>query len=102
MTKIFVTDPAGRETALEAENGELLMKVLRTAGLGIKGSCEGALSCGSCHVHIDPATNDLLEPPAEDEIDMIDLADGAISTSRFSCQIRISPTLDGLRLSIPA
>lgn len=101
MTKIFVTDSAGRETVLEAESGQLLMQVLRASGLGIKGSCEASLSCGSCHVHIDPSTFGLLEPASQDEVDMIDFTDGAVPTSRFSCQIRISPEIDGLRLVIP-
>lgn len=101
MTKIFVTDAAGREHVLDAPDGHLLMEVLRTGGFGIKGSCEASLSCGSCHVHIDPETVALLEPAGEDELEMIDLADNAAAGSRFSCQIRIGAGIEGLRLTIP-
>ncbi|MBB4103273.1 2Fe-2S iron-sulfur cluster-binding protein [Allorhizobium borbori] len=102
MTTIFVTNPAGLKQAVEATDGHLLMEVLRAGGFGIKGSCEASLSCGTCHIHVEPASMALLPAPGEEEAEMIDLETDGNPASRFSCQIRITPALEGLCVRIPA
>ena len=44
---------------------------------------------------------DRLEPPTEDEEDMLDLAFGLTRTSRLGCQIVVTSAEDGLVVSLP-
>ena len=67
----------------------------------LEGTCEGQLSCATCHVVVDPADFARLPPATEDEEDMLDLAQNATRTSRLACQIRLTDALDGLTVRIP-
>jgi len=44
----------------------------------------------------------MLDTPAEEEEDMLDLAFGLTHTSRLGCQIIMSEELDGLTVTLPA
>ena len=50
---------------------------------------------------IDKDDFDRLPPASEEEEDMLDLAAGAVRTSRLSCQIELTPELDGLTVRVP-
>ena len=97
---IMVTDQAGVEHSLPAEEGWRAMEVIRDWGLDIKAECGGACACATCHVHVDPAWAPLLPPASEEEIDMLDGAFDVDDTSRLSCQILLTPEMDGLRLKL--
>jgi ferredoxin len=60
------------------------------------------MACSTCHVIIDKDWFDKLPPAVEDEEDMLDLATGARRTSRLSCQITLTPALDGMVVHVPA
>jgi ferredoxin len=45
---------------------------------------------------------DRMEEPDDDENDMLDLAFGLTETSRLGCQIKMNPTLDGLKVRLPS
>jgi len=89
---------------LHAAPGQSLMRAATEAGIkGVEGDCGGTLTCASCHVMVDPAWAHLLPPPVPDEIDMLDFAAcPAQPHSRLSCQIQLSPALDGLVVYLPA
>ena len=72
--KIFVTDRDGKEHEVEATDGWRVMEVIRDAGLDISAECGGACACATCHVYVDPAWMDKIEPRGEEENDMLDLA----------------------------
>jgi len=97
---IIVIDRAGHEHRLGAEEGWRAMEVVRDWGLDIKAECGGACACATCHVHVDPAWLGRLVPPTEEEIDMLDGAFDVNETSRLSCQILLTPELNGLRLTL--
>ena len=97
---ILVTDRAGAEHSLPAEEGWRAMEVIRDWGLDIKAECGGACACATCHVHVDPAWAAKLLPPGKEEVDMLDGAFDVDDTSRLSCQILLTPELDGLRLRL--
>ena len=99
---ILVVDRDGAEHRLPAEEGWRAMEVIRDWGLDIKAECGGALACATCHVHVDPAWAARLAPPSDEEIDMLDGAFDVTEASRLSCQILLSPALDGLRLRMVA
>ena len=92
---------AGAETVLHGAEGDRVMPLARAAGLPVPGECEGSLACATCHVIVDPAWAEKLDPPSDDEEAMLDTVFELRPTSRLSCQIRLSPTLDGIRMTLP-
>jgi ferredoxin len=97
----FVTSK-GDTVSAEAEPGDNLLRVAQAAGLPLEGTCEGQMACSTCHVIVAPEWFDRLEEASEEEEDMLDLAAGAVRTSRLSCQIDLTEALDGLVVTIPA
>lgn len=85
----------------EAETGSSLMLALKATGFAIEASCEGSLACGTCHVRLVGDWPSRLPPAGEDERAMLASLPGATPASRLSCQIRLTPDLEGLRLEIP-
>lgn len=69
--------------------------------LDIEGACGGVMACSTCHVIVEPTQIDRLEPPGEEEDEMLDLAWGLKPTSRLGCQIVLTEALDGLVVSLP-
>ena len=68
----------------------------------VAGECNGSLACATCHMIVDPDWADRLDPVGEDEEAMLDTVFSLKPTSRLSCQIRLSPALDGITLNLPA
>lgn len=89
--------------AIDAEgpDGARLLDVAQAAGLPLEGTCNGELACATCHVIVAAADFALLPPASAEEDDLLDLAPAATRTSRLSCQIRLTATLDGLTVRIP-
>lgn len=102
MPVAIVTDAGGREHTLSGPDGERIMHLARAAGLSVKGECEASLACATCHMIVDPEWATRLDPPSDAEEAMLDTVFELSATSRLSCQIRLSPMLDGIRLSLPA
>jgi 2Fe-2S ferredoxin len=100
MAHIFVIDRVGETHRLEARPGFKVMEIIRDAGLPIEASCGGNCACATCHCYIDEAWMAELNPPDEEEIDMLDMAFDVTSASRLTCQIYFTEALDGLRLTI--
>ncbi len=102
MSEIVFVDSAGRETRVNAEDGETLMAVAVRSGIdGIVAQCGGALACGTCHCYIDEAHLDLLPPPSQEEADMIEFVMEPKPNSRLSCQLLMSAATDGMRVIVP-
>jgi 2Fe-2S ferredoxin len=101
MTTLQVVDASGRNHTVDAIDGLSVMEATRTFDLGIAGECEGSLACATCHVWIDDAWKTRVGEPSEQEAEMLDCAFNVRETSRLSCQIRVSPDLDGLLMTIP-
>jgi ferredoxin len=98
----FVSANGDTESVVQANMGDCLLTVAQAADQPLEGTCEGQMACSTCHVVIDKAWFDKIPPASEDEEDMLDLASGARRTSRLSCQITLTPDLDGLVVHIPA
>lgn len=101
MAKITFVSRDGSEKIVEARNGLSVMEVAIDNDIDIEAACEGSLACATCHMVVDPAWYDKLDPPSEEEEDMLDLAFGLTRTSRLTCQIRVSDAIDGLRVRLP-
>lgn len=101
MPKLIVTQRDGSTLEIEAEPERSVMELIRDAGCDeLLALCGGACSCATCHVHVDPAFADALEPMTEDESDLLDSSSHRDETSRLSCQIRMTAALDGLAVRI--
>ncbi|MEE3156396.1 MAG: 2Fe-2S ferredoxin [Pseudomonadota bacterium] len=79
-----------------------MLRVAQAAGLPLEGTGEGQMAWSTCHVIVAEDWFDRLEEASEEEEDMLDLAAGVARTSRLSCQIDLTPELDGLEIRIPA
>lgn len=97
---VKVTDFEGAQHAIEAPVGWRLMEVIRDSGLSIKAECGGACACATCHVYVAPDWLPRLVPPAPDEMLMLDDAMEVHENSRLSCQIILSPALEGLEVTL--
>ena len=97
---IIVTDQSGHAHELEALEGWRVMEVIRDWGLNIKAECGGSCSCATCHVFVDPDWESRLHPASEEEEDMLDTVPDVRSNSRLSCQILMTDSLDGLKLTL--
>jgi ferredoxin len=92
----------GDKVEAEGEVGASLLEVGQAAGMPLEGTCEGQMACSTCHVIVAAGWFERLKPAREEEEDMLDLAAGAVRTSRLACQIVLAPALDGLEVRIPA
>lgn len=103
MVKITYIEHDGTKYDVDAQPGSTLMEGARDNGIpGIEADCGGACACATCHVYLDEADFDRV--PARDamEDDMLDFAwEPDPARSRLSCQIRVTPDLDGLVVHIP-
>jgi 2Fe-2S ferredoxin len=101
--KVTMTDVDGNvQTFDDVPNGITLMELGRDKDVaGMTGECGGACACATCHVYIDPAWWDKVGAPDDIELAMLDMvADVMTDKSRLSCQIRMTPELDGVVVTI--
>ncbi len=98
---LIAADQSTRE--LRCNPGQSLMKAAVDAGVEeIAADCGGTLTCATCHVYVDEAWADRLPAPVTDEADMLDFAAAPVKpNSRLSCQIALTPALDGLVVHLP-
>lgn len=101
MPKIFVTDRQGNEYLVDGTNGFALMEVVRDQGtFDLAAVCGGMLSCSTCHVYVDPAWLGRLPEASLDERELVGESSHFASNSRLSCQIKITPEYEGLRVTV--
>ncbi|KRC82446.1 2Fe-2S iron-sulfur cluster-binding protein [Sphingomonas sp. Root241] len=101
MIRVRFVSSDGDSRDVEAEAGAILLEVAQNDGQPLEGTCEGQMSCSTCHVIVAPEDFARLPRASEEEEDMLDLAIGAARTSRLACQIVLSPELDGLTVRMP-
>ncbi|MET0314257.1 MAG: 2Fe-2S iron-sulfur cluster-binding protein [Hansschlegelia sp.] len=102
MAKIIFIDQSGERREVEAEPGSTVMEnAIRNDIPGIDAECGGACSCATCHVYVDDAWREAVGGPQPMEEDMLDFAFDVRPGSRLSCQIKVTPALDGLVVTTP-
>jgi len=102
MPKITFVSPDGARKEVDAPVGLSVLEIAHKNGIDLEGACEGSLACSTCHVVVDDAWFDKLDEATEEEEDMLDLAFALTHTSRLGCQIKITPELDGLSVTLPS
>ena len=103
MAKINFVDHRGETRIVDVENGATVMEAaIRNAIPGIEAECGGACACATCHVYVDDKWINRLAAVGDEEDALLDgTAAGRQPNSRLSCQIKITPELDGLVLRLP-
>lgn len=103
MIHVTFIAPDGQRTTIEADEDSTLMQAAVAHDVdGIVGECGGAMMCATCHCHVDAAWQDRTGGPSADEAEMLEGAAAEVDDrSRLSCQIRLTPALDGLVVHLP-
>ena len=103
--KLHLHGPASApgETLVEGRVGESLMQAAIAANAkGIEADCGGLLTCATCHVYVREPFASRLPPPQDDELAMLEFtAAPRRPGSRLSCQVALTPELDGLQVDLP-
>ena len=103
MPKIVYVEHNGKEHTVEVANGLSVMEgAVKNLIPGIDADCGGACACATCHVYVDPAFASKIQEKSDMEQTMLDFANEVTDQSRLSCQIKVSPELDGLIVRMPA
>ena len=95
--------PDGRQITAEVKEGLSLMEAAVANNIpNVIGECGGNLSCATCHVYVADDWADRAGPAGDFEDPMLDVAEAERRpASRLSCQLRMSPALDGIVLIVP-
>jgi 2Fe-2S ferredoxin len=102
MTKVTFIEHDGTEYTVDAADGLTLMEAA-TQNLvpGIDADCGGACACATCMVYVPAEWADKLDGKEPMEETMLDFCEHVEDNSRLSCQIKISPALEGIRVTMP-
>ena len=102
MAKITYIDSAGTARTIDAEVGSTVMETaIKNDVPGIEAECGGACACATCHVYVDEAWREKVGGPSPMEEDMLDFGFDVRSSSRLSCQIKVTAELEGLTVRTP-
>ncbi|MDJ0948471.1 MAG: 2Fe-2S iron-sulfur cluster-binding protein [Alphaproteobacteria bacterium] len=101
MPRMIFEAADGVRREVEAASGKSILDIAHDNGIDIEGACEACMACATCHVIVDAAFYDRLDPPSEAEMSMLDLALGITPTSRLGCQVVLTEALDGLAVRLP-
>jgi ferredoxin, 2Fe-2S len=102
MIKITFIDSHGEKRVCDAEEGSTVMEAaIRNSVPEITAECGGACACATCHVYVAEDYLDKTGTPDPKEEDMLDFAYAVQGNSRLSCQIKVTPALDGLTVTTP-
>lgn len=103
MVKVTYIAADGTQTGIDAKDGESVMKAAVANDVdGIVGECGGSMMCATCHCYVDEAWADRVGERVDGEDDMLEGAASEVTPlSRLSCQIKLTPELDGLVVHLP-
>jgi len=93
----------GSARSIDAKAGASVMETAIHHNVrGIDAECGGSCSCATCHVYVADDFIDRLPPPDDMEDELLDgVASGRLPGSRLSCQLTVTPELDGLTVRVP-
>lgn len=104
MASVTYIESNGKTHIVDVPDGENVMHGAVYNGVeGIIAECGGGLACATCHCYVDDAwATKVGGPSSQDETDMLESTAAEVkSTSRLSCQIVVTPELDGLIVHLP-
>ena len=102
MAKITFIQHNGTEQTVDGIPGMTVMEAaIKNMVPGIDADCGGACACATCHVYVEAEWLDKVGKRAATKEDMLDFAFDVKDLTLFSCQIKISDALNGLRVQVP-
>ena len=102
MPNVTYISHTGETTTIDAPVGTTVMENAVKNGIeGIVGECGGACLCATCHVYVDPSWTAKTGEHGELEASMLDIACNLQPNSRLSCQLVMTPAMDGLVVEMP-
>jgi len=102
MPRITYIEHNGTEHTVDVAVGLTVMEgAVNNNVPGIDADCGGACACSTCHAYVNPDWVEKLPAREDMEEDMLDFAYEPNPRSRLTCQIQVTPELDGLVLQIP-
>lgn len=100
MGTVTVVVEDGERQSYDAVEGWRVMQILREHGLPIKGTCDGAGVCGTCHVEVADDWAERVAPANDDEEVTLDTLPNVGPRSRLCCQIIYDEALDGFEVTL--
>jgi ferredoxin, 2Fe-2S len=99
---VYVENTAGARQAVPVptDMGLSLMEALKAHEFNIQATCGGMALCATCHVELLQSPE--LPEPSDDELYMLENLPDQRPGSRLSCQIKVTPELDGAVLRVMA
>ncbi len=104
VPKVTYIEANGTKHVIEVPVEETVMRgALYNSVPGIIGECGGACSCATCRCYVDEAwTAQVGGPASAAELDLLTGAEEELKpNARLSCQISMTPALDGLIVHLP-
>jgi ferredoxin, 2Fe-2S len=103
MPRVTYIATDGKETTLDIDVGTSVMQAAVLNGVdGIVAECGGSCMCATCHVYVRDDQLALVPALGEDEEAMLEgTASPRRSNSRLSCQLVVTPQMEGLVVYLP-
>ena len=102
MPRITYIEHNGTQHTVDVAAGLTVMEGAVNNNIpGIDADCGGACACSTCHVYVDAAWFGKLPDREDMEEDMLDFAYEPNERSRLTCQVKVTPELDGLVVQMP-
>lgn len=102
MGQVTYVEHDGRRHVIELEDGFSIMEGAILNGVpGIDADCGGKCACATCHVHVEGGWGALAGEAGEQEAELLELAPERDGASRLSCQIVMSPEINGIVVRLP-
>ncbi|MBV9858553.1 MAG: 2Fe-2S iron-sulfur cluster binding domain-containing protein [Alphaproteobacteria bacterium] len=103
MPRVTYVSQDGSETTLDIAVGTSVMQAAAYNGVdGIVAECGGSCMCATCHVYVKEDQLARTPPMQPDEDAMLEgTASERRPNSRLSCQLAMTPEMDGLVVYLP-
>jgi 2Fe-2S ferredoxin len=103
MAKITYIEADGESLVIDVPPGQSVMEGAAKGGVrGIAADCGGNCACATCRIYVDPSWIGKLGEPTEAEQGMVEFSGDGTPNARLSCQIKVTPAMDGLVVHMPA
>ncbi len=102
MPKITLIEFSGATHTIDADTGKsLMLNAIEKYVPGIDADCGGACACGTCHCYVDAQWQAVAGDADIMEESMLGMRPDRESGSRLSCQIDVTPDMDGMVVRLP-
>ena len=102
MPRVVFIQPDGSRETHEAPCGHSVMDCAVDNGVaGIAAQCGGGCTCSTCHGVLAEPWFSRLGAPEGDEADILEFVPERRPASRLTCQIQLTPELDGIVVHVP-